>query len=141
MYPVLKAIHILSIVCWFAGLFYIFRLFVYHVKNFDKPEITAVFEIMERRLLRVIMNPAMILTYITGIWMLFLLPDWLQMNWIYVKLMFVVFVTWYHHLAVQVWKRFSKKDFYLSERSCRLINEVPTVCLVIIVFMVVLKPF
>ncbi len=87
------------------------------------------------------MNPAMTFTYVTGLLMLYLQPAWLQMNWIYVKLMFVIFVTWYHHFAVQVWKRFSKQDFFLSEKSCRLINEVPTVCLIVIVLLVVLKPF
>lgn len=141
MYLVLKSIHIISIVSWFAGLFYIFRLFVYHVQKRDSAETSAVFEVMERKLLRIIMNPAMILTYITGIWILVLNPDWLHMGWIYVKLCFVFLVTWYHHFALKVWKRFAKKDFFLSEKACRMYNEIPTLCLIIIVFMVILKPF
>jgi putative membrane protein len=96
---------------------------------------------MERKLIRIIMNPAMILTYTTGIWMLVLRPEWLNMGWIYVKLAAVFAITWYQHLAVSVWKRFAKKDFFLSEKACRMINEIPTVCLIIIVFMVMFKPF
>lgn len=141
MYLALKSIHIISIVSWFAGLFYIFRLFVYHVQNRDKSEVASVFETMERKLIRIIMNPAMILTYLTGIGMLVATPEWLHMGWIYVKLLFVFLLTWYHHLALKVWKRFAKKDFFLSEKSCRMINEIPTLCLIIIVLMVIFKPF
>lgn len=141
MYLVLKSLHIISIVSWFAGLFYIFRLFVYHVQNRDKSDISSVFETMERKLIRIIMNPAMILTYLTGIGMLVATPDWLQMGWLYVKLLFVFLLTWYHHFALKVWKRFVKKDFFLSEKSCRMINEIPTLCLIIIVLMVIFKPF
>jgi putative membrane protein len=128
-------------VSWFAGLFYIFRLFVYHGQKREHEETCKVFETMERKLIRIIMNPAMILTYTTGIWMLVLRPEWLNMGWIYVKLAAVFAITWYQHLAVSVWKRFAKKDFFLSEKACRMINEIPTVCLIIIVFMVMFKPF
>ena len=141
VYAILKSIHVIALISWFAGLFYIFRLFVYHVQKREHKETCATFEIMENKLIRIIMSPAMVVTYLTGILMLLTMPEWLKMGWIYVKLLFVVFVTLYHFLAVRTSKRFARKDFFFSEKACRMINEIPTICLIIIVFMVILKPF
>jgi putative membrane protein len=141
LYNILKVVHLVSIVAWFAGCFYIFRLFVYHVQNKNKPETAAVFETMERKLLRMIMNPAMILTLATGISLVVLVPEWLKQGWLHVKIAFVVFLIGYHHYALYVWKKFCKKEFILSEKACRWINEIPTLILIVIVAMVILKPF
>jgi putative membrane protein len=140
-YNIIKAVHIISIVAWFAGCFYIFRLLVYHAQNQNNPQMCTVFETMEKKLLRIIMNPAMGLTIITGIWMIVINPAWMKMGWLHTKLLMVIFLIGYHHYALYVSKKFAKKQFILTEKQCRLINEVPTVILIVIVFLVELKPF
>jgi putative membrane protein len=141
MYLWIKAAHLIMIVAWFAGLFYIFRLFVYHVKYKDKAGLPEVFEEMERKLMRYIMLPASLLTVATGATLIVLNPDWLSQGWLHTKLSLLVFLFGYHGYASKVRKRFAKKDYFLSEKACRVINEVPTVILVLVVLLVVLKPF
>jgi putative membrane protein len=142
-YPWTKVLHIVAMVAWMAGLFYLPRLFVYHSERAQAGgELAQTFEVMERKLLRGIMNPAMIATWTLGI-LLALTPglvDW-NRGWIYVKLATVAALTVYHH-----WLGRRRKDFLLGEnrlsgRSWRLVNELPLVALVIIVTMVVVRPF
>jgi putative membrane protein len=141
-YPWVKALHIISVVAWMAGLLYLPRLFVYHASARIGSETSETFKVMERRLLRGIMNPAMIAAYAFGI-LLLLTPgvvDW-RMGWIYVKLASVVALTLVHH-RLAVWRKdFAADANHRPARLFRIVNEVPTLLLLLIVVMVVVKPF
>lgn len=142
-YPWTKALHIISMVAWMAGLFYLPRLFVYHAERKGSDDTTETFKVMERRLFRAIMNPAMIATWTFGI-LLLLTPgivDWRVEGWLHVKLVAVAVLTWFHH-----WLGYRRKDFARdantrSGRIYRMMNELPTLLLVLIVVMVVVRPF
>lgn len=141
-YPWIKACHIVSIVAWMAGLFYLPRLFVYHAEVVRGSETSETFKVMERRLLRGIMNPAMVAVYVFGI-LLALTPgivDW-QSGWIYVKLTAVAGLTIVHHLLGLWRKDFAADRNRHSARFYRIVNEIPTLLLILIVVMVVAKPF
>lgn len=138
----IKAFHVIAVIAWYAGLFYIFRLYVYHVQKRDEPAVTATLEVMERRLLRGIMMPAMLVSVGLGSWMLYLNPSLLQMKWLWMKLGAIVFLLGYHGFASHTRKRFLAKDYFLSETACRWINEVPTILLFFIVIgVIVRRPF
>lgn len=136
----IKAFHIIFMVAWFAGLFYIFRLFVYHAKYQDKPELSEAYQIMERKLLYIIMHPAMLLTILLGILLIALNPAVLSAPWFWLKILFVAGLIAYQIFAGITRRRFAKGDFFLSEKQCRLINEVPTLLLIGIIIFVVVKP-
>jgi len=142
-YPWTKVLHIVSMVAWMAGLFYLPRLFVYHAERAaGGGEMAETFVTMERRLLRGIMNPAMIATWTFGV-LLALTPglvDW-SAGWIYVKLLAVVALTVFHHWLGRRRKDFARGENRLSGRTWRLANELPLVALLIIVSMVVARPF
>lgn len=127
-------------VAWFAGLFYIFRLFVYHVKFKDRPELGQAYGLMERKLLYVIMYPAMLMTVLFGILLISLNPSVLRAGWFHLKLFAVLLLVAYHIFSSVVHRRFSKGNFFLSERACRLLNEVPTLILIVVVILAVVKP-
>lgn len=137
----IKAFHIIAVVAWYAGLFYIFRLFVYHVQQRDKPDVVATLVIMERRLMRAIMAPAMVVSLALGLWMTVKVPALWQQPWLHLKLAAVVALLGYHGFASRVRKRFAEGDYVLTETQCRWWNEFPTVLLVVIVIAVVVKPF
>lgn len=136
----LKALHIISVVAWFAGLFYIFRLFVYHVKHRDNPEMARAYGEMERKLLYMIMHPAMLMTILFGLLLISQNPAVLRAPWFHLKLGLVLLLIAYQIFAGITQKRFARGDFFLSERACRIINEVPTVVLIAIVILTVVKP-
>jgi len=140
LYLWLKAFHIIFMVAWFAGLFYIFRLFVYHAKFKDQPELASAYVLMERKLLYIIMHPAMTLTIIFGGLLIWQNPPVLTAPWFHMKLFAVLLLIAYQMLAAMTAKRFAQGDFYLSERACRIINEIPTLLLIAIVILVVVKP-
>lgn len=140
MYLWLKAFHIISMVAWFAGLFYIFRLFVYHAKFKSNPDICAAYQTMEYKLIYFISHPAMLATLVFGIWMLVLNPALFSQRWMHLKLTGVVVLMGYQFFAGITRRRFAKGDFFLSERACRLINEVPTLVLIWVVILVVIRP-
>jgi putative membrane protein len=141
-YPWLKALHIIAVIAWMAGLLYLPRLFVYHVETPIGSNRAATFEIMERRLARGIMLPAAAMTYIFGI-MLAATPggvDWRQ-GWIWTKLALVVLLTVFHGF-LERWRRdFAARRFSHSARFYRIINELPTLAMIAIVILVVVKPF
>lgn len=140
-YHWLRAFHIIGVVAWFAGLFYIFRLFVYHVENRDKPEVTAVLEVMERRLYRAICWPAMVFTFVFGVWLWSLNPlGYLGTTWFKVKLVGLVGLLAYHFYSGKVRTDLAGGRYALTSKQCRIINEAPTVLLVLIVIMAVVKP-
>lgn len=136
----LKAGHVIAVVAWYAGLFYIFRLFVYHVQQRDQPEVAATLAVMERRLLRAIMFPAAVVSILLGVAMLVKMPYLLGQPWMHAKLGAVGLLLGYHALAAWVRARFATGDYVLSERACRVLNEVPTVLLFIIVIAVIVRP-
>lgn len=135
-----KAGHVIAVVAWYAGLFYIFRLFVYHVQHRGEAGITATLEVMERRLVRAIMTPAMLVSLGLGTTMLVQNPSLLRMPWMHAKLGAVVFLLAYHGLASWVRRRLAVGDYVLSETACRVINEVPTLLLFVIVVAVIVRP-
>ena len=140
LYLWIKALHIVSMVCWFAGLFYLPRLFVYHAQSKDSISQER-FVTMERKLYRGIMGPAMIATFIFGIWLLVLNPGFLSQGWMHAKLTLVVLLTGYHHICGAKLKRFARGENNRSHVYYRWFNEVPVVILLAIVILVVVKPF
>ena len=141
IYLWLKAFHIIFMVAWFAGLFYIFRLFVYHTKFKDQEGMRQAYALMERKLLYIIMHPAMLLTLLLGIMLIALNPSVMRAPWFHVKLLGVALLIAYQIFAGITAKRLARGDFFLSEKACRIINEVPTILLITIVIMVVVKPW
>jgi protoporphyrinogen IX oxidase len=142
VYPWIKSGHIVSVVAWMAGLLYLPRLFVYHAGAKPGSEQSETFKIMERRLLRGIMNPAMIGTYLFGI-LLAATPgliDWSQ-GWIWIKLLGVAGLTLFHYSCNRWRQDFAADRNTRRVRFYRFINEVPTLILILIVVMVVVKPF
>ncbi|MDF3843345.1 protoporphyrinogen oxidase HemJ [Pseudomonas citronellolis] len=140
MYLWIKALHIVAVVCWFAGLFYLPRLFVYHAMSEDAASHER-FQVMERKLYRGIMGPSMILTILLGAWMLYLTPGWLSQGWLHAKLTLVVLLIGYHHACGAMLKRFARGENRRSHVFFRWFNEVPVLFLLAIVILVVVKPF
>ncbi len=140
MYLWFKAIHIIGLIAWFAGIFYIWRLFVYHVEA-TSDEVKSTLAVMERKLYFIIMRPAMFVTLIFGFAMLYL--QWNSFAytiWIWLKIFLVCIVVFQHHLANYYRKKLLEGIVYRS-RKFRLWNEVPTLLMIFIVILVVLKPF
>lgn len=138
----LKALHLIALVCWFAGLFYLPRLFVYHAGCPDAPG-RARFELMERRLYRAIMHPAALATVITGLWMLvdYAWGAYKTAGWLHLKLTLVVALVVYHLWLGRLMAGLANGTGRHTERFYRLINELPTVALIAIVILAVVKPF
>ncbi|HYD71389.1 protoporphyrinogen oxidase HemJ [Azospirillum sp.] len=140
-YEWVKALHVISIIAWMAGLLYLPRLFVYHTAATPGSEASETFKVMERRLLRAIMNPAMIASWVFGIWMLILIPEWFKQGWLHAKLSFVVVLTVSHMLMAR-WRRAFEEDRNTHpQRFFRIWNEVPTLLMIGIVIFVIVKPF
>lgn len=140
----LKALHIIFVVSWFAGLFYIVRLFIYHTEAQNrqgeaKKILSDQFEIMEKRLWWIITTPAMILSIIFGAWMLLLIPAYLGANWMHAKLGFVMLLLIYHFVCQKIMFDLKKGKFNWRSNTLRVWNEVATLSLVAIVFIVVYK--
>ncbi|TMV10746.1 protoporphyrinogen oxidase HemJ [Arenibacterium halophilum] len=140
LYPWTKALHIISVIAWMAGLFYLPRLFVYHVEQADKDQLPSIFEVMERRLLRAIMNPAMIATWVFGLFLVFTpgLVNWSSI-WPWTKAAGVLGMTWFHHWLGRRRKDLMNGTNTVSARRYRMMNELPTLLMVVIVFSVVIR--
>lgn len=141
---IIKSLHIIFMVSWFAGLFYMVRLFIYHVEANGKedPEksiLTKQFLIMERRLWWIIATPAMVLTVIFGVLMLVAIPSYLSQVYIHLKLGFVLLLLVYHFISQKIYFDLKSDRFFWGSGALRVWNEVATLLLVIIVFIVVLK--
>lgn len=143
IYPWTTAIHIMAVISWMAGIFYLPRLFVYHVeKTVDVPELDPVYQEMERKLFTVIMQPAMITTWLFGI-ALVLTPgivDWSE-GWPWVKAVMVIGMTGFHEFLKACMKDFQNGQNKRSGRFFRMANEAPTIAMAVIVIMVVVRPF
>ena len=123
-----------------AGLLYLPRLYVYHAENIEEPILNTTFKVMERRLMFYIMNPAMIASFVFGIWMIALAPGLLEEGWMQAKIFLLVAMTGYHG-ALARWRRFFAKDANsLAPKFYRLINEVPTALMILIVILAIVKP-
>lgn len=140
LYLWIKAFHLIAMVCWFAGLFYLPRLFVYHAMSEDDISRER-FCLMERKLYRGIMQPSMIATLLLGAGLLYLQPAWLQMGWLHAKLTLVLVLIGYHHICGAQLKRFARGENVRGHVFYRWFNEVPVLFLLIIVTLVVVKPF
>ena len=139
-YPWLKALHIISVIAWMAGMLYLPRLFVYHAAAAPGSELSETLKLMERRLLRAIINPAMVATWAFGIALATTGGFWLA-PWLHAKLLLVLILSGIHGLLAR-WRRAFERDANRhSQRFYRLINEAPTLLLIGIVILVVLKPF
>ncbi|WGF87458.1 protoporphyrinogen oxidase HemJ [Marinivivus vitaminiproducens] len=135
----LKALHIAGFAAWMAGMWYLPRLFVYHTETEPRTEASELFKVMERRLLRFITTPAMIVTWLGGLGMIALagMPG----GWLHLKLVFVVLLSGVHGLLAAHVKKFGRDERPKPARWYRAVNEVPTVLFLGIVFLAVLRPF
>lgn len=140
LYLWVKAFHIVFIVTWFAALFYLPRLFVYHAMSEDEASKER-FKVMERKLYRGIMTPSMIITLILGAWLIYLVPGYLQQGWLHAKLTFVILLIGYHHYCLKLMKDFANDKNTKSHVWFRWFNEAPVIALLAIVILVVVKPF
>lgn len=141
LYSTIHALHLIAIVCWFAGLFYLPRLYVYHAENQNKDQCTEMLKVMERRLYRGIMIPAMLATWGLGLYLIHLNPAWMQQGWLHTKLSLVVVLTIYHFSLGHYRKKFAAEENRRTGRFFRMYNEVPTIFLIAIVLLAVIKPF
>ena len=137
----LKAVHVMAVIAWMAGMLYLPRLFVYHCGAEPGSHAAETLKTMERRLLRAIMTPSMIATWVLGLAMIAAQPSWMSQGWLHVKLLMVVIMTGIH-MALAKWRSdFAADRNSHSERFYRIMNEVPAVVMVVIVIMVIVKPF
>ena len=140
-YLLLKSLHLIAVISWMAGLLYLPRIFVYHVENLKDKNISLVFKTMEKKLYFYIMMPAMILTWIFGLILIsFLGFEVLSTAWIKLKLFLVILLTFYHFYLSKLLADFKMDQNTKSTKFFRIINEVPTLLLILIVFIVVFKP-
>jgi putative membrane protein len=139
-YLIVKSIHIIAVISWMAGMLYLPRLFVYHAENQNNVSLTDTFKIMERRLLRFIMTPAMLVSWIFGL-ALMIGAGWSKAPWMNAKLLLVVVMSGVHGWLSVCVKRFARDENQKTGRYFRVLNEIPTVLMIVVVFLVVLKPF
>jgi protoporphyrinogen IX oxidase len=145
MYGWIKAFHIIAVIAWMTGMLYLPRLFVYHCAAEQSSVQSETFKVMERRLLRGIINPAMIATWVFGLWLAWLGPDshygWLASGWLQAKIVLVLALSAVHGLLARWRTDFAADRNRHSAKFYRIINEIPTILMILIVLLVVLKPF
>ena len=140
-YLLFKSLHLIAVISWMAGLLYLPRIFVYHVENINDQNSTNIFKTMEKKLYFYIMIPAMILSWIFGLVLISIVGfDVLSATWIQLKLIFVVLLTFYHFYLGQCLKKLAFEQNNKTSKFFRIINEIPTILLILIVFIVVFKP-
>jgi putative membrane protein len=138
IFNIIKTIHIFSVISWMAGILYLPRIFVYHADKKIKKETSETFKIMERKLYQYIMVPSFLITWISGIFMV----HYLGLNkWLIIKFFFVILLTAYHFFCQKLLSNFALDKNVFSSRFFRFINEIPAVIILIIIFLVVFKPF
>ena len=140
-YFLFKSLHLISVISWMAGLLYLPRIFVYHAENSDDRKISDVFKIMEKKLYYYIMTPAMILSWIFGLLLIHSIGfQQLGQTWMVLKIIFVILLTLYHFYLGKTLNQFKFDQNTHSHKFYRLINEIPTILLILIVFVVIFKP-
>jgi protoporphyrinogen IX oxidase len=140
LYPWFKAFHVVAVISWMAGMLYLPRLFVYHCGAEKGSRQSETFKVMERRLLRGILNPAMVASWALGLWIVYD-GGWISAPWLHVKLLLVVALSAVHGMLARWTADFAADRNRHSERFYRIVNEVPAVLMVGIVIMAVIKPF
>ena len=138
-YLIIKSLHLISVISWMCGLLYLPRLFVYHTKTKSGDGMDKTLQIMERKLLRFIMNPAMVLSFIFGFWLIHFIG--LSGGWLHLKIVLVLGLAAFHGFMAKCRKDFELGKNKHSEKFFRIINEVPTLLMIIIIFLVIIKPF
>ena len=140
-YLLFKSLHLIAVISWMAGLLYLPRIFVYHVENFEKDQATEIFETMERKLFYYIMTPAMALSWLFGLVLIHEVGfEQLSSLWLQLKLILVLILTVYHFYLGSLLKQFKLDQNNKTSKFYRYINEIPTLLLILIVFIVVFKP-
>ena len=140
-YLLFKSLHLISVISWMAGLLYLPRIFVYHAENSSDVKISGIFKVMEKKLFFYIMTPAMILSWLFGLSLIHSVGlDKLGQTWMLLKIIFVIMLTIYHFYLGIILNRFKLDNNKRSHKFYRLINEIPTILLILIVFIVVFKP-
>ena len=139
-YPWLKAFHVIAVIAWMAGMLYLPRLFVYHCEAEAGSRQSETFKVMERRLLRGIVNPAMVVSWVLGLWMVYD-GGWISAHWLQSKLLLVVALSGIHGMLARWTADFSADRNHHSQRFYRIINEIPAVLMIGIVILVIIKPF
>ncbi|MFZ5732850.1 MAG: protoporphyrinogen oxidase HemJ [Pseudomonadota bacterium] len=140
MYDWIKALHVIAVISWMAGMLYLPRLFVYHCDAPPGSPQSETFKIMEWRLLKVIINPAMIVTWLAGIWLIWQ-GGWISSGWLHGKLALVIALSAVHGFFSRWVKDFAADRNTRSQKFYRIINEVPTVLMIGVVILVIVKPF
>lgn len=143
-YNYIKSLHLIFVITWFAGLFYIPRLFIYHIEASEKPSpdrgiLTTQLKMMTKRLWFIITWPSAILATLFAVWLLILIPDWLQQSWMHVKLAFVVLLFLYHFKCHHLFKQLQQDKISWTSTQMRLWNEVSTLILFAVIFLVIVR--
>ena len=140
-YLIFKSLHLIAVISWMAGLLYLPRIFVYHVENYQKKETTEIFETMERKLYFYIMRPAMLISWLFGILLIYQIGfESFSQLWLQLKIFFVIILTVYHEYLGKCLTSLRDGSNSKSSRFFRIINEIPTILLILIVFIVIFKP-
>lgn len=137
----LKSFHIIAVMAWMAGMLYLPRLFVYHVSADIGSDMSETFKVMERRLLKFIMNPAMMITWVLGVLMLVGNTSLMEQPWMHIKLLAIIFMTAIHMLYARWYKVFLRDENQKTPKFYKIWNEVPTILMILIVIMAVAEPF
>ena len=141
IYLLFKSLHLIAVVSWMVGLLYLPRIFVYHVENIEKKESIEIFKVMEKKLYFYIMYPAMVLSWIFGLILIFIIGfSSLSFLWLKLKLLFVVLLTIYHFYLGKCLNKLKEDINNKTSKFFRIINELPTILLILIVFIVIFKP-
>ena len=140
-YLLFKSLHLISVISWMAGLLYLPRIFVYHSQNNSNPIITDVFKVMEKKLFFYIMTPAMTLSWLFGLLLIHEIGfEQLVQKWMILKIIFVIILTLYHFYLGRILGQFKLDSNRHSHKFYRYINEIPTLLLILIIFVVIFKP-
>ena len=140
-YLLFKSLHLISVISWMAGLLYLPRIFVYHAQNNSEVKVSDIFKVMERKLFLYIMTPAMTLSWLFGLLLIHSIGfQQLGQTWMILKLIFVVILTFYHFYLGRILSQFKMDNNKYSHKYFRYINEIPTILLILIIFVVIFKP-
>jgi putative membrane protein len=140
MYEWIKALHVIAVISWMAGMLYLPRLFVYHCESEPGSKQSETFKLMERRLLRIIINPAMAVTWLAGLWLVWA-GQWEKAGWFHVKFALVIVMSALHGFMAGRVRAFAADRNTRSQRFYRILNEVPALLMIAIVILVIVKPF
>ena len=140
-YLLFKSLHLIAVISWMAGLLYLPRIFVYHVENFEKEQATEIFETMERKLYNYIMMPAMLLSWIFGVILIHNLGFSIFSElWMQIKIISVFILTYYHFTLGKYIREFAVENNQKTSKFFRIYNEIPTIILIVVIFVAIFKP-